>query len=94
MARAFQQPAELIIAADGGSPRRSAAEGHAKLLNMRDFRASSGFPPAVKTRYNRVSGKPAKAVGLALFLPLWLFRPRTAIGWAKFRAYMLQTFMM
>jgi hypothetical protein len=32
-----------------------------KLLNMRDFRAWQGFPPAAKTRYYLSLGEPAKA---------------------------------
>src|SRR5258708_30980380 len=28
--------------------------GHSKLLNMRDFRAASGFPLEAKTRYNSI----------------------------------------
>jgi hypothetical protein len=50
-----------------------------------------GFPLATKTRYNSSRGKPAKAVGFARFPPPWLFEPKRAIGWAKFRAYMLLT---
>jgi hypothetical protein len=58
---------------------------------MRDFQGMIGFPLAAKTRYNPLLGKPARAVGLALFPPTWVFEPNRAIGWAKFRAYMLQT---
>jgi hypothetical protein len=54
-----------------------------------------GFPLAAKTRYNWFRGKPAKPLAWAYFrrqFPLpWLFEPKRAIGWAKFRAYMLQT---
>jgi hypothetical protein len=57
---------------------------------MRRFRAGSGFPPALKTRYNLHCGKPVR-------LPVWpnsigkAFHAKSAIGWAKFRAYMLLT---
>ena len=30
---------------------------HSKLLNMRDFWSLSGFPPALKTRYNSICGE-------------------------------------
>jgi hypothetical protein len=50
-----------------------------------------GFPLVAKTRYNSRLGKPAKTVGLAQFPPTSVFEPNHAIGWAKFRAYMLQT---
>ena len=50
-----------------------------------------GFPLTAKTRYKSSLGKPAKAVGLALFPPAWVFELNRAIGWAKFRAYMRQT---
>jgi hypothetical protein len=54
-----------------------------------------GFPLATKTRYNPSRGKPAKPLAWPYFHrhfpPQWLFEPKRAIGWAKFRAYMLQT---
>jgi hypothetical protein len=34
---------------------------HPKLLNMRDFQAGSGFPPAAKTRYNLEMEKRVRA---------------------------------
>jgi hypothetical protein len=48
-----------------------------------------GFPLAAKTRYNSGSAT-CKSVGLVLFSRVWLFEPKRAIGWAKFRAYMQQ----
>jgi len=44
-----------------GKCRMMALAGHPKLLNMRDFRAGSGFPLAAKTRYNLTIGNPARA---------------------------------
>lgn len=38
-----------------------------KLLKMRDFRASRGFPPAAKTRYNSVVANGQDACGLDYF---------------------------
>jgi hypothetical protein len=63
---------------------------YSKLLNMRDFRARSGFPLHVKTRYNSTCGYRVKSIGLAYFTVLAFVSGR-AIGQAKFRAYMLQT---
>jgi hypothetical protein len=60
---------------------------------MRDFRASSGFPLWVKTRYNSAVGD-RREHWLGLFPPAWLFMPKRAIGQAKFRAYMLQAHSM
>jgi hypothetical protein len=57
---------------------------------MRRFRAGSGFPPALKTRYNLGYGKPVRppdwpnSIGKA-------FHAKSAIGRAKFSAYMLLT---
>jgi len=63
---------------------------HSKLLNMRDFRALSGFPLQVKTRYNSTCGYRVKASAWPIFTVV-AFMPGRAIGQAKFRAYMLQT---
>jgi predicted lipid-binding transport protein (Tim44 family) len=59
---------------------------HSKLLNMRDFRALSGFPLAAKTRYNSMVANRLEHC-LGLFPPAWPFMPKRAIGQAKFRAY-------
>jgi hypothetical protein len=45
----------------------------------------------VKTRYNLFLGKPMRASGFGLFPWAWGFMPKSAIGRAKFRAYMLLT---
>jgi hypothetical protein len=60
-------------------------------LNMRDFRALSGFPLGMKTRYNSACGYRVRASAWAYFHCHGFFMPRRAIGQAKFRAYMLQT---
>jgi hypothetical protein len=67
-----------------------AAEGMAKLLNKRDFQALSGFPsPRIRATIRRRQMGKSNRPGL--FPPAWLFMPKRAIGWAKFRAYMVQT---
>jgi hypothetical protein len=49
-----------------------------------------GFPLGIETRYHSlvVNGQELQ---LGLFPPAWLFMPKSVIGSAKFRAYMLQT---
>jgi hypothetical protein len=81
-----QRPARRMRAVPAGP----APDPHSKLLNMRDFRARSGFPLAGKTRYNLLVAN-RREPRLGLFSSAWLFVPRSAIGQAKFRAYMLQT---
>ena len=61
-----------------------------KLLNMRDFRALSGFPSQLKRatiRWPQTGG----SIGLAYFREARPFMPTRAIGRAKFRAYMQLT---
>ena len=61
-----------------------------KLLNMRDFRALSGFPSQPKRatiRWPQTGG----SIGLAYFRDARPFMPGCAIGRAKFRAYMQLT---
>ena len=61
-----------------------------KLLNMRDFRASEGFPSLPKGATIQ-PWQPGKSTGLAHFRRHGLDHAKRAIGLAKFRAYMLQT---
>jgi hypothetical protein len=65
-----------------------------KLLNMRDFRALSGFPSGPK-RATTHQPQTGESIGLAHFLgPIPQPRPlmpKRAIGRAKFRAYMQLT---
>jgi hypothetical protein len=45
-----------------------------KLLNMRDFRAASGFPLAAKTEYNTIVAN-RREHRLGQFPPAWPFMP-------------------
>jgi hypothetical protein len=64
-----------------------------KLLNARQFRASSGFPPVPKTRYNLGCGN-RRERRLGKFPRHGFHAEHNVIGQAEFSAYMLQTHSM
>jgi hypothetical protein len=77
--------------ADRSGPHASDRHrGCPKLLNMRDFRALSGFPSQPKRATIR-RPQTGESIGLAYFPLARPLMPRRAIGRAKFRAYMLLT---
>jgi hypothetical protein len=71
-----------------GQIRGNGGQRAAYIVEYARFPGRTGFPLATKKRYNSLVANGRKR-RLGLFPSALLFMPRSAIGRAKFRAYML-----